>query len=148
MWLSGKESAWQCRRCPFYPWVGKMPWRRKWQPAPIFFPEKSQGQRSLVDYIVHRTQLSNSKTTKVDENVWNKREKMIALIILNQSLVVSITHRDEDRVLHLTNTVSVVVRVGFAGSYNWIEIMLLSFINNCGTVDKSPNISESHFFTR
>ena len=89
-----------------------MPWRRKWQPAPIFFPEKSHGQRSLVGYRVHGTQLSNSKTTKVDENVWNKREKMIAVIILNQSLVVSITHKDGDRVLPLTNTVSVVVKSG------------------------------------
>ena len=28
----GKESACQCRRLEFSPWVGKMPWRRKWQP--------------------------------------------------------------------------------------------------------------------
>ena len=27
--LSGKESACQCRRCRFYPWVRKIPWRRK-----------------------------------------------------------------------------------------------------------------------
>ena len=27
-----------------------MPWRKKWQTFPIFFPEKSQGQRSLVGY--------------------------------------------------------------------------------------------------
>ena len=65
-----------------------------------------------MGYRVHGTQLSNSKTTKVDENVWNKREKMIAVIILNQSLVVSITHKDGDRVLPLTNTVSVVVKSG------------------------------------
>ena len=32
----------------FYPWVGKIPWRRKWQPTPIFFPRKSHRQRSLV----------------------------------------------------------------------------------------------------
>ena len=32
-WLSGKESACQRRRCRFDPWVGKIPWRRKWQPA-------------------------------------------------------------------------------------------------------------------
>ena len=34
-WLSGKESACQCPRCrrhKFNPWVGKIPWRRKWQP--------------------------------------------------------------------------------------------------------------------
>ena len=31
------------------PWVEKSPWRRKWQPSPVFLPEKSHGQRSLVD---------------------------------------------------------------------------------------------------
>ena len=31
-------------------WVGKIPWRRKWQPTPVFLPEKSHGQRSLVGY--------------------------------------------------------------------------------------------------
>ena len=35
------------------PWVGKMPWRRKWQPTPVFLPGKSHGQRSLVGYTVH-----------------------------------------------------------------------------------------------
>ena len=33
-WLSDKESACQCRRCEFDPWVRKIPWRRKWQPTP------------------------------------------------------------------------------------------------------------------
>ena len=50
--LSGKESiTCQCRRCGFYPWVGKIPWRRrKWQPTPVFLPGKSYGQRNLVGY--------------------------------------------------------------------------------------------------
>ena len=42
-WLSGRESACQCRTCRrhgFNPWVGKIPWGRKWQPTPIFLPEK------------------------------------------------------------------------------------------------------------
>ena len=34
----------------FDPWVGKIPWRRKWQPAPVFLPGKSHGQRSLAGY--------------------------------------------------------------------------------------------------
>ena len=40
-WLSSKESACQCRRHRrrgFHPWVGKLPWRRKWQPTPVFLP--------------------------------------------------------------------------------------------------------------
>ena len=47
-WLSGKESACQCRRHTFDPWVGKIPWRRPWQPTPVFLPGESHGQRSLA----------------------------------------------------------------------------------------------------
>ena len=42
------ENLLQCRRSKFEPWVGKMPWRKKWQATPIFLPRKSHGQRSLV----------------------------------------------------------------------------------------------------
>ena len=38
------------KRCRFDPWVGKIPWRRKWQPTPVFLPGKSNGQRSLAGY--------------------------------------------------------------------------------------------------
>ena len=31
-------------------WVGKIPWRRAWQPTPVFLPGESHGQRSLVSY--------------------------------------------------------------------------------------------------
>ena len=48
-WFSGKESC-QCRRRGFEPWVGKIPWRSKWQPTPVFSPGKFHGQRSLVGY--------------------------------------------------------------------------------------------------
>ena len=34
--------------CSFDPWVGKMPWRRKWQPTLVFLPGESHGQRSLM----------------------------------------------------------------------------------------------------
>jgi len=48
---AGKETAYQCRRCGFSPWVGKIPWSRKWQPTPVFSPEKSHGQGNLAGYI-------------------------------------------------------------------------------------------------
>ena len=53
-WLNGKESA--CNAgdlgsiSGFNPWVRKIPWRRKWQPTPVFLPGKSHGQRSLEGY--------------------------------------------------------------------------------------------------
>ena len=52
-WFSGKESACQCRRrkrCGFNPWVGKIPWRRAWQPLQHSFLENPCGWRSLADY--------------------------------------------------------------------------------------------------
>ena len=40
-WLSAKESACQCKRRGFDPWVGKIPWRREWQTTPIILPGES-----------------------------------------------------------------------------------------------------------
>ena len=42
----GKEPSCQwrrCKRCRFNPWVGKIPWRRAWQPTPLFLPGESHG---------------------------------------------------------------------------------------------------------
>ena len=71
-WLSGKESACQCRRhrrLRLSPWVGKIPWSRKWQTTPVFLPGNFHRQKSLVGYSpwCHkrvRTQLS------MGTNIW------------------------------------------------------------------------------
>ena len=47
---SGKEAACQRRRPKrfrFNPWFGNIPWKRPWQPTPVFLPGESHGQRSL-----------------------------------------------------------------------------------------------------
>ena len=49
-WLSGKASACQCSSLWFDPWVGKISWRRKWQPPPVFLSWSSREQRSQVGY--------------------------------------------------------------------------------------------------
>ena len=49
-WLRWKSICLQCGRPGFNPWVGKISWRREWQPTPVFLPGKSHGQRSLVGY--------------------------------------------------------------------------------------------------
>ena len=43
-------SFMQCRRPGFYPWIGKIPWRREWLPTPVFLPGEFHGQRSLAEY--------------------------------------------------------------------------------------------------
>ena len=48
---SGKEPACQCKRRNrqgFDPRVGKIPWRRSWQPTPVLLPGEPHGQRSLA----------------------------------------------------------------------------------------------------
>ena len=53
----GKEPTCQCRRhkrCQFNPWVGKIPWRRAWQPTAVFLPGEFHGWGSLwatVDWL-------------------------------------------------------------------------------------------------
>ena len=48
-----RESTCQWRRLKrhrFYSSIGKIPWRRKWWPTPVFLSGKSHGQRSRVGY--------------------------------------------------------------------------------------------------
>ena len=49
-WLRGYSVCLECGRPGFDPWVGKIPWRRKWHPTPVFLPGESHGGRSLVGY--------------------------------------------------------------------------------------------------
>ena len=58
----------------FDPWVRKIPWRRKWQPTPVFLSRRSQGQRSLVGYSpwgcksqIQLKLLKNNKALKGEE---------------------------------------------------------------------------------
>ena len=64
------------KRHRFDPWVRKIPWRRKWQPTPVFLPGKSHGQRSLAGYTVHgvtknQTQLSEHKQAP---RIWKTKQ--------------------------------------------------------------------------
>ena len=50
---SGKEPICQCRRFKRYvfdPWIGKIPWKRKQQPTPVFLAGEPHGQRSPAGY--------------------------------------------------------------------------------------------------
>ena len=52
-WLRGKEStcnAGAAGGVGSIPGLGRLPWRREWQPTPVFLPGESHGQRSLAGY--------------------------------------------------------------------------------------------------
>ena len=49
-WFRWKWICLQCRRLRFNPWVGKISWRRIWQPTPVFLPGESHRRRGLAGY--------------------------------------------------------------------------------------------------
>ena len=90
-WLSGKESACQCRRCKrrgFEPWARKTPWSRKWKPTLILLLGKSHGQTSLAGYSPwsHESDMTecpnnNTKSTEHDASVY------VTFLLLHVSMV-------------------------------------------------------------
>ena len=49
-WLKCQRICLQCRRPGFYPWIGRIIWRKEWLLTPVFLPGEFHGQRSLVGY--------------------------------------------------------------------------------------------------
>jgi len=43
-------NAGDARDAEFHPWVGKIPWKKKWQLTPVFLPGKLHRQKSLMGY--------------------------------------------------------------------------------------------------
>ena len=50
LFTANQETGCQRRRCRFDPWVREIPWRRAFQPPPVFLPGESRAQRSLGGY--------------------------------------------------------------------------------------------------
>ena len=74
-WCSGKESTCQCRRCKrcgFDPWVGKIPWSRKWQPTPVFLTGKflRAWQATVHGVTKSWTQLTHTHTHTHTHTIW------------------------------------------------------------------------------
>ena len=71
----------------FDPWVKKIPWRRKWQPAPVFLSGKFHGQRSLEGC-----------------NPWGRKESnMIEQLMLVLTVCYMIKDPNKIRALQLVN---------------------------------------------
>ena len=76
---SDRKEYLRCSRLRFNLWVRKTPWRRKWQPTPVFLPGKSHEQESLAGYsprdhkgVGHNLEANNNKSHPI----------LIALILL------------------------------------------------------------------
>ena len=60
----------RCRRPRFNPWVGKIPWRRAWQPIPVFLPGKYHEQRNLAGYSPYRVARSQTGSMHKQLSFW------------------------------------------------------------------------------
>ena len=72
-----KESVCNAGRPGFTPWVGKIPWRRKWQLTPVFLPGEFHGQRSLVgcspwDHRIRHKWVTNTYLLNLEVTNMNK----------------------------------------------------------------------------
>ena len=94
----GRESA--CNARPgFYPWVGKTPCRRKWQPTPVFLLGEFHGQRSLESYSPWGCQEWDTCAQVYTINY------VVDTIILNK-LLSAISVKKKDKSLYLAFTYS------------------------------------------
>ena len=83
-WLSSKEftcNSGDLGRHGFDSGVGKIPWRRAWQPTPVFLPGKSHWQRSQVDY----SPQSHGESDRTEHA--NVHTQLRTLVILDYSLI-------------------------------------------------------------
>ena len=71
----GKRRILELRRGGFDPWFRKIPWRRKWQPTPVFQLGESHGHRSLVGY-----SLQGNKESDMTQQL-NNNNKLLLLVI-------------------------------------------------------------------
>ena len=76
---SGEEST--CQRHRFNPWVGKIPWRRAWQPSSVFLPGRFHEQRSLAGCSLWgRTESGTAEITKQQQHIINWRTPIYIFI--------------------------------------------------------------------
>ena len=87
---SGKESVCQFRRherCRFDPWVGKIRWRRKWQPTPVFLTGKSmdrgawwvQEVAKSWTWLSTKDRISPKKMYRWDISIWKDAQNYLLL---------------------------------------------------------------------
>ena len=93
MGFPGGSDGRVCRKCGkpgFDPWVGKIPWRRKRQPIPVFLPGKYHGQRSLVGCTPwHLKKVRHDMETKITSSL--ELSPLMVLMALPSMACVSLT---------------------------------------------------------
>ena len=91
----GKSVCLQWGRPGFDPWVGKVPWRRKWQAIPVLLPGKSHGRRSLIGYNPRGRRVRHDWATSLSflsYHYWKQSLNFKFYYIVKEDLVSSFSH--------------------------------------------------------
>ena len=80
-WVKNLPAVQRHRRRRFDPWVRKIPWRRKWQPNPVFLPGKSHGQRSLAGY-------SPWSLKRVGHDLVTKQQQLLVIKLVQKAFTI------------------------------------------------------------
>ena len=112
--LSKKETC-------IWPWVWKIPWKRKWQPTPVFLPGKSREQRSLAGY-------SPWRHKRVGHDLTTQRQEVVRIFCF-----LAFPHGFVPYRLYLIATF--LVRSG----HNWIITFLHTAASNSPTRSSAVN---------
>ena len=102
-WHQGKEPACQCgrhKRHRFNPWVGKIPWRRTWQPIPGFLPGESPWTEEHGGLQVHRVIESWTRLKQLSTRTHNSLSLMICLVE-NTHFLFSVAQASERKITNL-----------------------------------------------
>ena len=117
---SGKEPSCQCRkhkRCGFDPWVGKVPWRRTWQPTLEFlpgkypWPEEPEGLQSIGSHrarprwsdlaCTHTSQRKQWWRANIRQGrTWCNRKKELLVLKGHFILIISIFNKESIKIIN------------------------------------------------
>ena len=131
---SGEESTCQCRRhkrCRFDPYVGKIPWRRAWQPTPVFLPGESQGQRSMVGYRpqAHKESDMNEATQRAGMHIGNRYIlKELENKQVNQIVKGEVRNPGRKYIFQRSVTTTVYIKLKYKLWYTISSVQLLSCV--------------------
>ena len=68
-------SAGRCNRHGFDPWVRKTPWRRKWQPTPVFLPGESHGNWQATVFRVSQSDMTDCDSAYMLEIIFKEEKR-------------------------------------------------------------------------
>ena len=130
--VNGQEPSCPCRRhksCRFSPRLGKISWRSKWLPTPVFLPGEFHAQRSPADYSPRNCRVRHDWATNTSLSLFH---------CIYIHTFIFLTHSSVDRHSDCFQTLAIVSKaaVNFRVHVSfWIRVCFFGYISRSGTVE-------------